>query len=222
MEHDLSIALSDSISKEATSLTTDFLEIGLDAVMDDGILKEIPILSTAVGLYKIGHSLKERHYIKKLIAFIDALNKGVADEEKREYYKSKVKDDPKRRNKELEYILLLIDRYIQTDKAQYLAIAYLNYLDNYIQWDKFVKATEILDRLFLDDLDEMYSQSWLVINDSWMPDSLARLIGLGLAYVDTNQRMTTYDDSAKRYYLTSFGNELLFCFYRKDKTELRM
>ena len=41
------------MSNEAETIATSLLEVGLDAVMDDGILKEVPILSTAVSLYKL-------------------------------------------------------------------------------------------------------------------------------------------------------------------------
>ena len=66
MEYNLSLALCDSMSNEAKTIATSLLEVGLDAVMDDGILKEVPILSTAVSLYKIGTSIKERHQVKIL------------------------------------------------------------------------------------------------------------------------------------------------------------
>ena len=41
MEYNLSLALCDSMSNEAETIATSLLEVGLDAVMDDGILKEI-------------------------------------------------------------------------------------------------------------------------------------------------------------------------------------
>lgn len=60
----LSIALSDSLKDETTSCITELAEVGLDSIMDDGVLKDIPFISTAVSIYKIGNSIKDRNNIK--------------------------------------------------------------------------------------------------------------------------------------------------------------
>ena len=41
LENNLSIALSNSISDEAGAVATDLLEVGLDAILDDGMLKDV-------------------------------------------------------------------------------------------------------------------------------------------------------------------------------------
>lgn len=63
-EKTLSIAFADSLKEESISCIGEFAEIGLDAIMNDGILKDVPILSTAIALYKIGGNIKERHNFK--------------------------------------------------------------------------------------------------------------------------------------------------------------
>lgn len=52
-------ALCDSITDEAKSAVADILEAGLDSIFEDSLLRDVPILSTAASLYKIGHSIKE-------------------------------------------------------------------------------------------------------------------------------------------------------------------
>lgn len=180
MDNNLSLALSDSISDEAGAIANGLLEVGLDAIMDDGLLKEVPILSTAVSLYKIGNSIKERHQLKKLASFVVALNNGIADEEKREHYKNAVKDHPKRRDKELEYILILIDRYIHSDKAKMLSKLYLAYLDDIITWIDFTKYAEVIDRFLPDDYNVLKSAATYKTERDLETDSLQRLIALGL------------------------------------------
>ena len=214
MENDLSTALCDSISGEATSLTTELLEVGLDSVLDDGILKEVPILSTAVSLYKIGNSLKERHYVKKLASFVATLNKGIVNEEKREYYRSKITDNPTQSGKELEYILLLIDRYIHSDKAKLLAKLYLAFLDGRIKWVTLSEYAEILDRFLPSDITALieYNGSEIML----LPEQRLRLSALGLLektddnssfYVD-DEGMLHHVHNVEKYLLTSFGNDL--------------
>ena len=86
VEKNLSIAFADSLKDETMSCIGEYAEIGLDAVMEDGILKDIPIVSTAIAIYKIGGSIKERHNLKKLLVFLNELNNGILDEQKRKEY----------------------------------------------------------------------------------------------------------------------------------------
>lgn len=146
-EKSLSIAFADSLTEESISCVSDYLEIGLDAVMDDGILKDIPIVSTAIALYKIGSSIKERHNLKKLLVFLNELNNGILDEQKRKEYQQKFQSNEKFRNQEIEYLLVLIDRYISYDKPQLLAKLYLAYLDGIIIWEELTMYAEVVDRL---------------------------------------------------------------------------
>ena len=50
-ERSLSIAFSDSLQDELVSTISEFVEIGLDSVMEDGILEDIPIDFVSVLLY---------------------------------------------------------------------------------------------------------------------------------------------------------------------------
>ena len=49
-EKSLSVSFGESLKENATGIVSDFAELGLDAVMEDGILKDVPIVSTAVAL----------------------------------------------------------------------------------------------------------------------------------------------------------------------------
>lgn len=79
-EENLSVAFSDSLEVDIVEGVSELAEIGLDSIMDEGMLKEVPFLSTVVSLYKIGTSLKERHNLKKLAIFLDGINKGISTE----------------------------------------------------------------------------------------------------------------------------------------------
>ena len=50
------------------------------------MLKDIPIIASAISIYKLGTSLRERHEILKLYHFVKALNNGMQDEQQREKY----------------------------------------------------------------------------------------------------------------------------------------
>ncbi len=145
---DLTTSFSQSINENAQSILSEVAEIGIDSILDEGLLKEIPLVSTVISLYKIGTNIHERHYLKKLYVFIEEINNHTANDEEREFYKERIKSRP---NKELEYILILIDRYLDYYKPRILAALYMSYLDYKISRDLFTEYAEIIDRLLMSD-----------------------------------------------------------------------
>ena len=54
MDNELAVALSGSLGENILDITSDLLEVGLDSIVEDGLLKDVPILSTAISLFKMG------------------------------------------------------------------------------------------------------------------------------------------------------------------------
>lgn len=193
-DNNLSLALHDSISEETTNTLIDYSELALDSVLDDGLFKDVPILRTALSVYKIGKSMKERHYIKKLARFICSLNAGIATEESRNYYKNKIIDNSQKRNQELEYILVLIDRYISYDKPDMLAKLYLAYLNQKILWQEFCMYAEVIDRFLTGDCSTLCSDAEKYISHGNIGvESVLRLISMGLMCETGSSSLFTND-----------------------------
>lgn len=226
MENTLSLALRDSISDEASSALSDIAEIGLDSVLNDGLFKDIPVISTALSLYKIGRSVQERHYVKKLALFVSSLNSGVVDEDSRDYYKQKLEDGDKQRNQELEYIMILIDRYISYDKPNMIAKLYLAYLREDILWQEFAMYAEAIDRFLPGDCSLLCSDSKkFVTRRNLGIEAILRLMSLGLLCETTTSTLFSDDGHGgvsvttasmnrtrmqeKTYKRTEFGEQLV-------------
>lgn len=178
-EQSLSLSFGNSLTEEVSGIAGEYVELGLDALTEDGLFKDLPFVSSVVSVYRIGKSIRERHHIAKLISFLNEINKGIADEEKRQKYRDKFASNEKFRNQELEYILVLIDRYISFDKPQMLAKLYLAYLDGAIVWEEFMKYAEVIDRFLPGDFAELKKKNRIGLDDLKVPDSLNRLISLG-------------------------------------------
>ena len=182
-EDKLTEAFSESIKGDFLSCLGEYAEIGLDSILDDGLLKDVPLISTVTSIYKIGKSIRDRNYIKKLVIFLDAINRNVADDVEREKYENKFKENPNFRNKELEYILVIIDRYISYDKPAMIAKLYLAYLSDVLSWIEFSSYAEILDKLLPYDWDFFSSDlnyDSIFIKSLAMQDIFLRLCGIGL------------------------------------------
>ena len=55
----LSLALSETLKSESVDCISELAEVGLDSILEEGLFKELPIISTAVAIYKIGGSIKK-------------------------------------------------------------------------------------------------------------------------------------------------------------------
>lgn len=93
-------------------------EFTLDMFLNDGIFKDFPVFSGISTVYRVGKGFSEFAHYKKLIAFINAINAGIVDEQKRSDYAYKIKTNEQFRTREMEYIQVLIDRYIGLEKPQ--------------------------------------------------------------------------------------------------------
>lgn len=180
MKESLSTSLIDSIGSTTTESLGNFLELGLDAILEDGLLKEIPFVSTAISIYKIGKSLTDRHNIKKLAVFLNEINQNTANENKREEYKSKINNDQKKREHELEFLLVILERYIGYEKPAMLAKLYLAYLDKQITWDDLALLAEIVDRFLPGDYDTLSSAQMFTTYLGNGDQIMLRLEALGL------------------------------------------
>lgn len=170
----------DSIGNDALNIATDFFEVGLDAIMEEGLLKDIPIVSTAIALFKMGNSIVDRHNIKKLAAFINSFNESVIDEEKVRKYKEKIRSNTAKAEQEIEFLLIILAQYIGYEKPKMLSKIYLAYLDEKIKWKDLVLLSEVVDRLLPGDYDELASAQLFTTKDGVGDHIMLRLEALGL------------------------------------------
>lgn len=198
-------AFTNSIGESTEIVVENIVEIGLDKLIDNTFIKEIPFLSTAAAVYNIGKNVSEIHHIKQLARFINGINNDVA-EKREEFIRKFEAKNFKERKKELEYIILLCSMYLDAKKPKYLSKLYIKYVDGKIDWDSFVSYSEIINRLLPGDIDDLIMGDHKDIEDERVPDSLLRMTSLGLF-----RGINSYRENEKNYILTSFGSKLRNC-----------
>lgn len=195
----------------------DFAELGIDSILSDGVLKDIPIVGTIVGVGKLAHNVHDRNLLRQTLTFINEFNRGLVSHEKKGKYRKKLQDNPKKLEEELGRVLKLLDRNIDTVKSTFEANFYAAYVDEQIKWDEFCELCDITDRLFIADianLKEAYENNGVKgsIILSYKHD---RLNSVGLLENDTRISgglvFTDIEDDEEQTYmkLTSIGK--LFC-----------
>ncbi len=221
----LANAFGNSLTEDAIGCLGDYVELGLDSILEDGVFKDIPIVSTVISIFKIGNSIRERQSIKKLIVFLNEIYAGASNTEKLKKYKEKFNSKDKFQNQQIEYLLVLIDRYISYDKPKMLAKLYMAYLDGVIIWDELTMYAEVIDRFLIIDAGTLTTDSeTITVHRNIGGESVLRLVALGLMADVTNmspfekrdngnvgmtwgalKNMQTVDKTYKR---TEFGEKL--------------
>ena len=161
---------------------SDMAELGIDSLLDDGVLKNIPIVSLLVGVGKTAQNIHDRNLLKQTIKFINTFNEKSISTEKINNYRKKLQSQPKYAEEELGRVIILLNSNVDLKKSELLGKFYRAYVDEIIDWEKFCELSDITSRLFVSDLQLLYDIYYLRVSDTAHCDGYKadRLIALGL------------------------------------------
>lgn len=137
-------------------LTAESAEIAFKQVLDDSILKDIPVIGTIFKVYGIGESIRDRLYTEKVRHFLVSVNE--ANEKKRAHFRSIVLSDQEECNRLIQKVLLIIESQSDIEKSELIANFFLAYLDGVITNPDFRRALDVTSNYFLDDLKKFFSE----------------------------------------------------------------
>ncbi|MBU1755218.1 hypothetical protein KKH81_02985 [Patescibacteria group bacterium] len=141
----------DSTLKDANleGIAIDISEVGIDLLLDDRVLKDVPIVGTLVGLAKFGANVRDRLFLKKVLTFLLQIKDVTAEERK------KMVDDidgsKKYRVKVGEKLLYVIDACNDYEISELVGTLFKAYLEGKITYDNFLKASAVLQKMGMDD-----------------------------------------------------------------------
>lgn len=142
--------LTKSMKLEGVNIGSDLSEAFIDTVMTEGVLKEIPIVKTAIGLYNIGKSYQAKRYVKNLIVFIKEFS-DLPNDTRDNAIDGYLSTDDKR-NKFGETMLVLIETADDIKKPQIYARLLELWIRGECLYEESVRCCRIVDRVFYSDL----------------------------------------------------------------------
>ena len=209
-----------TICNDSLELISNVAEVGLDEILQNEFLKDIPVISSAVSIYKIGNNIHNAHLLKKYACFLDEFNRDSFENGSRKKYKQYFEESNRKRD--IEYLLILLERYIEEDKARRLAKIYEAYLDKEISWGDLRLFAETLDRFLPGDYEMLREKETFQTLRGKDTEVLLRLTGLGLLIEDIHRQQwdvvdetLTFDDPGdiekeeRVYRRTEFGNRMV-------------
>ncbi|NAY92113.1 hypothetical protein GTQ34_09290 [Muricauda sp. JGD-17] len=135
------------IFETSLDLSLDFAEVGLDTILENDLIKEIPIVKTAVAFYSVGKELHKRHHIRNILTFLGEFHSGVISPEKLDKFKTKFEGNPKFRNKVLELIIVHNERFNKTIKAKIMGNLFRAYINGHYDYERLNHLLEILESI---------------------------------------------------------------------------
>lgn len=124
-------------------LGIEYAELGLDAIVNTGVLKEIPVIKSLYGAYNIYSSVSSRFRVKKILTFLKQLNSKTIEIQKLEKFKQDFEDE-KYRDEVLETVILLNERFLNVEKSKVLANFLRCLIEEKITYSDFQHLSSIL------------------------------------------------------------------------------
>ena len=139
-----------SIAKShGLDLLTDALDISIDQFLESGVVKDVPVVGWVVKLAGVGISIKDRMLAKKLVAFVAGTS--IASDEKITAFVDRL-NEPKRRERAGETLMLLIDRHERIEKSAILGRLLAARIEGHFDGAQFLSLAAALDRSSISDL----------------------------------------------------------------------
>jgi len=149
-------SLTDTIrNSNLKDLSVDTVENFIDSTLKDGILKDIPILATVIGIGNTMSSIKNALFLKKIISFLSNIA-DVAPDQRRKMVDS-IDESQKYKMKVGEKLVYIIDKCDDHMDAKYVAQLFNAFVEEKISYDEFLRGSRIIQDIFLADLEYFLS-----------------------------------------------------------------
>lgn len=172
----VSVLKSDSV----VSVGKDFLELGIDAVLESGALKDIPLVNTVVGIFGAAGSVRDHLFVNKLIRFMSQLSE--IPQEERIAMVEKLNENNKFSGKVGAALIEILDRMESEKKPELSAKCFAAFARNEISFEEFRHILFALERVPSFEIGKLEQFSKSTIDESLKMDEsvLLSFVNAGL------------------------------------------
>jgi hypothetical protein len=178
------------------------LEALFDALTDSEVLKEFPVLGTAVKLFRSGQAARAAMFASKLEKFVFETERCSPKAAKK--IRDKVAKSPADAEKIGKAIAYVIERASEDEKPRLVGRLFAGFLSGRVNSAELRRLLFAIDTAFIDDLNALIARD-LAIHPSYDADWVPFLAGSGFSHVIVD---TKFDDSQVRYGFTPLAHLL--------------
>ena len=146
----LELVIKDS---DLPSLSKDFAEVAVDGIMDDGILRDLPLVGGLVGIIKFGNSINKHLTAKKIYKFLFELHH--IPQEQRIKKIDEINNSKRYRSSVGEMIFELLERIESDGKPEIIGKIFAAVIEEKIDYKHYLKCAHTVKNFFYYDLEEL-------------------------------------------------------------------
>lgn len=208
--------LNDSvISDKLSEIVIEFIDVGIDQVINNGLLKDIPIFGIGYNVFEIARNITEQFFLKKVLLFLYQI-KDIPQGKREKFVKEL--ENENQSNRVGEKLLNYINRLDDINKAEIIGKLYKALIQKNISQSDFFRLTSYVDKSFIDDLMILKDFEYLQSEYKEIYESLSQ-VGLFSRRIrdnrDSEEYMNNKFGSSKRiapsfeYEINKYGQLLI-------------
>lgn len=165
-------------------LAQEYIELGLDLITNDGVLRDIPIVGTIVKVSQIVGGVRDRLYAVKLVRFLQKV--GETTPEQREKF---IKDNCKDTKQFEESVLLILEQADALEKSSLIGKVFKSCILGMISYQNALALSSMINKAIWQDIGDM-------LQGNITEESKMRLCNSGLLTLSW-RRLTHVDETKK-------------------------
>ena len=168
-------------TNSSIELGKEYVELGIDALLESGALKDIPLVNTVVGIFNIGNSVRDQMLASKLLRFIHQLSE--VPHKDRLSMVEKLNDNERFSGRVGAVIIEILDRMESDKKPELAAKCFAAYARDELSFEEFRRILLALERIPSFDIEKLEPFSRASTSDCQTMDEalLLSFVNAGLA-----------------------------------------
>lgn len=158
-----------------------------DSLLEDGLLKDIPIVRTIIGLGKTSIKITDFLFLKKVISFLSEIDEVSIEDRKKMI--DKIDSSQKYRLKVGEKLLYIIEKCDDYENAQYVSKLFVGCLEKKIDYPDFLRGAKVIERIYIGDLLKFIKDNRKILE----PDELIDYEGIDGLYKTYTEDISVRD-----------------------------
>lgn len=188
------------MNENIKNILSDSSEVLLDTLINNDVLKEIPVIGTSLNIIRAFKGIRDTAYLNKVKTFIEQI--GEITEEQKTKLIEESKKDQSRRTKFGDAVFTSIEQSDSLIKVEYIAISFEAFLNGDFDESTLRQICHSIRNTFTDELIEMV-ETELVSKDlkRW-------LISTGFAETEYDEDGPGISVGEPTYHLMPIANDL--------------
>lgn len=210
-------SLNDTIrNSDLQNVTIEIAETMIDSIIKEGILRDLPIVNSIIGLSKTAVEIKNLLFLKKIIFFLSEIKDIPIS--KRKKMIDYVNQNEKQQINIGEKLVYLLDKCDDHIDAKYIAQFFCGFLKEEISYQEFLRGSIIIQNIFLGDLEFFLKTDISEFNkeesteespdEYQLPLINAGILGFGYNSIKINDHWDVVNGGESIIWLTSIGKYL--------------